>query len=85
MKKIWLYLAVIAILILVSSCILIKIYKTPDNSVSNTQIANPASVYCYENNGTLEIRSDVQGNQYGICILANGTECDEWKYFRGGC
>jgi len=54
-------------------------------TIEQSEIANPASVYCEENNGTLEIRSDEQGNQYGICILANGTECDEWKYFRGRC
>ena len=54
-------------------------------TIEQPGIANPASVYCEENNGILEIRSDAQGNQYGICILANGTECDEWEYFRGKC
>ena len=54
-------------------------------TIEQAGIANPASVYCEENNGTLEIRTDAKGGQYGICILTNGTECDEWKYFRGGC
>jgi putative hemolysin len=48
-------------------------------------IANPASVYCEENGGKLEIRADADGNQYGICIFPDGSECDEWAYFRGEC
>jgi len=50
----------------------------------NTQIANPASVNCIQNNGTLEIRDEV-GGQVGYCKFANGKECEEWAYFRGEC
>lgn len=48
---------------------------------------NPAAVYCLEQSGTVEIREDPRpaGGQYGVCILANGTECDEWVFYRGGC
>jgi putative hemolysin len=52
---------------------------------SNVGIANPASVYCINQSGKLEIRSDEQGNQYGVCIFNDGSECEEWKYFRGDC
>ncbi len=48
------------------------------------QIANPASVHCIKNNGTLEIRSEDDG-QYGICIFPDGSECEEWMFFRGDC
>jgi heat shock protein HslJ len=48
-------------------------------------LANPASVYCEEQGGTLEIRSDTDGNQYGVCIFADGSECEEWAFFRGEC
>jgi len=47
-------------------------------------IANPASVYCAEHEGTLEIRKGVNG-EYGVCIFANGSECEEWAYYRGEC
>jgi putative hemolysin len=47
-------------------------------------MANPASVYCEEKGGTLEIR-DGEGGQAGICVFADGSECDEWAYFRGDC
>jgi putative hemolysin len=52
-------------------------------TVQNSQIANPASVFCEEQNGTLEIR-DSESGQVGYCH-ANGKECEEWAYFRGEC
>lgn len=48
-------------------------------------MANPASVYCEEQGGQLDIRTDAQGGQYGVCIFADGSECDEWAFFRGEC
>jgi len=48
-------------------------------------LPNPASVYCLKNGGRLEIREDEKGNQYGVCIFSDGSECDEWAYFRGEC
>ena len=48
-------------------------------------LANPASVYCADNGGTLDIRSDAAGNQTGVCVFPDGSECDEWAYFRGEC
>lgn len=51
-------------------------------------IASPASVFCIENNGNSEIRSDSNGNKIGICTFnLNGkkSECEEWAYFRGEC
>jgi uncharacterized protein len=51
---------------------------------NNQGMANPASVYCEEHGGTLNIVNEA-GGQRGICILADGTTCDEWAYFRGEC
>jgi putative hemolysin len=48
-------------------------------------LANPAAVYCQEQGGTVEIRTDAQGGQYGVCVFDDGSECDEWAYFRGEC
>ena len=47
-------------------------------------VANPASVYCADNGGTLEIR-DGENGQVGICVFSDGSECEEWSYFRGEC
>jgi putative hemolysin len=46
---------------------------------------NPASVYCTDNGGTLEMRKDASGGEYGMCRFADGSECEEWAYFRGEC
>jgi putative hemolysin len=52
---------------------------------AETATADPASDYCQENSGTLQIRKDGEGNAYGLCIFANGSECDLWAYYRGTC
>lgn len=48
-------------------------------------IANPASVHCTEQGGTLEIRKDAAGNETGYCLFADGSECEEWAFYRGEC
>jgi putative hemolysin len=47
--------------------------------------ANPASSYCFEQNQTLQIREDPLGGQYGVCVFGDGSECDEWRFYRGEC
>jgi putative hemolysin len=46
---------------------------------------NPASVYCEEQGYRSEIRTASDGRQTGYCIFPDGSECDEWMYFRGEC
>lgn len=48
-------------------------------------MANPASVYCVQSGYALEIRTDDKGGQRGVCIFPDGTECEEWAFFRGEC
>jgi hypothetical protein len=48
-------------------------------------MANPAAVHCERQGHKLEIRIDKKGNQYGVCVFADGTECEEWAYYRGEC
>jgi len=58
------------------------------SQVSPTQaanLANPASVYCEQNGGTLNLRQDATGGVAGVCLFPDGSECDEWAYFRGEC
>ncbi len=52
---------------------------------ANTQIANPASTNCIDKGGKLDIRTDANGGQYGVCILAGGKECEEWAFYKGDC
>jgi putative hemolysin len=51
----------------------------------STQMANPASVFCEQNGGKLEIRTGADGGQVGICKFSDGSECEEWKFYRGEC
>lgn len=46
------------------------------------QIANPASVYCIQQGGKLQIVRDASGAEQGFCILLDGRTIDEWDYFR---
>ncbi|MDH3396945.1 MAG: DUF333 domain-containing protein [Acidimicrobiia bacterium] len=46
--------------------------------------ANPASVYCQEQGGTLDLRSTEEGSA-GYCVFSDGSECEEWAYYRGEC
>ena len=48
-------------------------------------LPNPASVYCEQNGGRLDLRQDATGGVAGVCIFPDGSECDEWAYFRGEC
>ena len=45
---------------------------------NNAEIANPASVYCEDNGGTLNLED-------GTCTLTDGTVCDEWDFYNGAC
>jgi putative hemolysin len=44
--------------------------------------ANPASVNCAQQGGTLELRTDAKGGTYGVCQFADGRQCEEWALFR---
>ena len=52
------------------------------NPVSS--LANPASVFCEENGGRVEIRT-VNGGEVGFCVFPDGSECEEWTFFHGEC
>jgi putative hemolysin len=47
-------------------------------------IANPASVNCVKQGGTLEIRKEAKG-EVGYCKFADGSECEEWALMRSEC
>jgi putative hemolysin len=49
---------------------------------NQTQVANPASVYCKQQGGESIIQTTNDGSQLGWCKLNDGRICDEWQYFR---
>ena len=46
-------------------------------------MANPASVHCGRQGGRTEIRRGEAG-EYGVCVLPDGRQCEEWALFRDG-
>lgn len=83
-------LAVLAWLILaslLSACMGIPQEVPAPAPVETAQIgmANPASVFCEEQGGQLEIRTGAAGGQVGFCLFPDGSECEEWAFYRGEC
>jgi putative hemolysin len=48
-------------------------------------LPNPAAAHCQEQGYRHEIRTAADGSQAGVCIFSDGSECDEWAFFRGEC
>ena len=46
---------------------------------------NPAAVYCEQQGGKSGIVTAADGSQSGRCVFPDGSQCDEWAYFRGEC
>ncbi len=69
--------AILALALLAGAC-------GDDDDQNESQLPNPASVYCEEQGGTLEIR-DEAGGQVGYCVFDDGSECEEWAFMRGEC
>ena len=55
--------------------------QSTDSNSASLGTANPASVYCINQGGKLEIRNETYG-QVGYCHLKNGQVVEEWEYFR---
>ena len=46
--------------------------------------ANPASKFCEENSGKVEIVTEKDGSQFGMCKFEDYS-CEEWAYYKGEC
>lgn len=53
----------------------------PTPSDGTTGIANPASTFCVDQGGTVEIVTEA-GGEVGYCNLPDGTRIEEWEFFR---
>lgn len=60
------------------------ILKEATEATTPKQIPNPASTYCFENGGKIEMSQSDAGVQ-GICVFPDGSKCEEWQYYRGEC
>lgn len=46
-----------------------------------TSIANPAAVYCVQNNGELETVSE-DGKRVTYCVISEQEKTEQWEYYR---
>lgn len=75
----------IPILVLLAACSPVKLPSLSPTPTPNSEIANPASVYCQQQGGQYRIITAADGSQSGLCIFPDGSSCDEWAYWRGEC
>lgn len=76
MKKIIIILTLLTVAVFLSGC---------TKETEKAQIANPASEFCINHGGKLNIVTANDGSQSGLCTLNDGKVCEEWAYFRGEC
>lgn len=81
MKKNFLVLTVMFLPIIFSGCGLLDT-NIPNESLNESW--NPASIYCEQNWGTLEIVPD-EWWQWAKCNFDDWSFCEEWAYFHGEC
>lgn len=63
----------------------VTVSNSASTSKASAAVPNPAAKYCLDQGNTTEIRIAADGSQYGVCKFPNGSECDEWAYYRGEC
>jgi putative hemolysin len=71
----------LVVVVLVAAC---GPQPSPTPEAAGQEIANPASEYCVQQGGTLDIRMEASG-EVGYCQFADGSECEEWAFMRGEC
>lgn len=57
---------------------------SPSGGESGAGVPNPASKFCEDQGYRLEMREE-SGGTAGYCIFPDGSECEEWAFFRGEC
>lgn len=58
--------------------------STVDEEKPPANMPNPASKYCEENGGSLEIVTNKDGSQFAMCKFEDYS-CEEWAYYKGEC
>ena len=87
------YLAIAALLtvaILLGSCVVVpapaaSVLPATETPAPAVGMANPASVFCKEKGGQLKIEQDATGGEFGTCVFTDGSQCEEWAFYRGEC
>jgi len=77
-------LSVVPLLLAIVASVLVGCTAPPPPASPTAEMPNPASKYCVEQGGKVEIRT-TEGGEVGYCVFPDGSECEEWAFFRGEC
>lgn len=69
------------VMVLLAACTAETPTPTPE---PQTGLPNPASLFCEERGYALVMREE-SGGTVGYCLFPDGSECEEWSFFRGEC
>jgi hypothetical protein len=75
----------ILILIVLSTLVLAACGQEEPEPEGAVGMANPASVYCEEQGGTVVNKMRGELGEYGVCVFEDNLQCDEWAMYRGEC
>jgi len=58
---------------------------TPASDEKVAGVPNPTAAYCRQLGYQYDVREDEEGNQYGVCVFPDGSECNACDFFKGKC
>jgi len=83
-RKISMIASIAIIIMLAAGCISSEYEENVDEENGLAGMANPASVYAERMGYESEMRENENG-QYSVVMFPDGSECEEWTFFRGEC
>lgn len=70
------------LMILAATATLAACHTPTEPTTPKIGMANPASTFCVEQGGRLELVKDANGGAVGMCHLPDGRVVEEWAWFR---
>lgn len=57
----------------------------PAGITDTSTLGNPASLKCASAGGSLVVKKNLAGGEYGVCFFEDNRQCEEWALFYGFC
>lgn len=75
---------IIVLILIIAGLVYYFSFYQKEASEEESELPNPAAVYCQEQEGTLEHQT-FEGGVRGFCLFADGSQCGQWDFYRGDC
>lgn len=75
---------IIVLILIIASLVYYFGFYQKEASEEESELPNPAAVYCQEQGGTLEHQMFEKGVR-GYCLFDDGSQCGQWDFYRGEC